>query len=79
MDLTIESFRPGGRERFHALMRQAFGGTQAFDPDSPATDPDKIVCAYDGDLLVGSVMTRSRSISVKRVSVVKFPYRKDRR
>ena len=57
MDLTIESFRPGGRERFHALMRQAFGGTQAFDPDSPATDPDKIVCAYDGDLLVGSVMT----------------------
>ena len=57
MDLSIETFRSGDRERFHALMRQAFGGTQTFDADAPATDPDKIVCAYDGDLLVGSVMT----------------------
>ena len=57
MDLSIESFRSTDRERFHALMRQAFGGTQTFDPDAPPTDPDKIVCAYDGDRLVGSVMT----------------------
>ncbi len=57
MDLSIESLRPGDGERFHSLMRQAFGGTQPFDAEAPRTDPDKVVCAYDGDLLVGSVMT----------------------
>lgn len=58
MDLTIESLRSGDREPFHALMRQAFGGTLPYDgDDAPQTDADKVVCAYDADRLVGSVMT----------------------
>lgn len=57
MELTIESIRSGDRERHHALMRQAFGGTDAFDPSAPQTDADKFVCAYLGDQLVGSVLT----------------------
>lgn len=57
MELTIESIRPGDRERHHALMRQAFGSTDAFDPSAPQTDPDKFVCAYEGDQMVGSVLT----------------------
>jgi predicted acetyltransferase len=57
MELTIESIRSGDRERHHALMRQAFGGDAAFDPDAPRTDPDKFVCAYLGDQMVGSVLT----------------------
>lgn len=57
MELTIESIRSGDRERHHALMRQAFGGTDAFDPAAPKSDPDKFVCAYLGDQMVGSVLT----------------------
>lgn len=57
MELTIESIRPGDRPRHHALLRQAFGGTETFDPDAPETHPDKFVCAYLGDQLVGSVLT----------------------
>lgn len=57
MELTIESIRPGDGGRHHALMRQAFGGTHAHDPDGPEPDPDQTVCAYDGDRMVGSVLT----------------------
>src|SRR3546814_788890 len=57
MELTIESIRDGDRERHHALMRQAFGGTDTFDPDAPPADPERFVCAYLGDRLVGSVLT----------------------
>jgi predicted acetyltransferase len=57
MELTIESIRSGDRERHHALMRQAFGGTDAFDAGAPETDPDKLVCAYLGDQMVGSMLT----------------------
>jgi predicted acetyltransferase len=57
MELTIESIRDGDRERHHALMRQAFGGTDTFDPDAPQADPERFVCAYLGDRLVGSVLT----------------------
>jgi predicted acetyltransferase len=57
MDLTIESIRPGDRSQHHALMRQAFGGTETFDPDAPETDPEKFVCVYLGDQMVGSVLT----------------------
>lgn len=53
----MESVRPGDGERHHALMRQAFGGTNAYDPDGPPPDPDQMVCAYDGDRMVGSVLT----------------------
>ena len=57
MELTIESFRPGDEERRHALGRQAFGATNPFDPDAPMLDPARVVCAYAGDLLVGTVIT----------------------
>lgn len=57
MELTIESIRAGDRERHHALMRQAFGRTDPFDPGAPQTDPDKFVCAYLGDQMVGAVLT----------------------
>lgn len=57
MELTIESFRPGDEERRHALGRQAFGATNAFDPDAPAIDPERAVCAYAGDVLMGTVIT----------------------
>jgi predicted acetyltransferase len=57
MDLTIESVRDGDGERFHGLMRQAFGGTMAYDPDEPRLDPDQTVCSYLGGDLVGSMIT----------------------
>lgn len=57
MELTIESLRPGDEERRHALARQAFNATTAFDPGAPALDPERIVCAYDGDQLMGAVVT----------------------
>lgn len=59
MELTIESIRPGDEARRHELARQAFGATSAFDPQSPTLDPEQVVCAYDGDLLVGAVITLS--------------------
>jgi len=57
VDLRIESIRPEDEPRRHALMRQAFGGTTPHDPDAPELDPDRTVCAYDGDRLLGTVMT----------------------
>lgn len=57
MELTIEPIRSGDRPRHHALMRQAFGGTETFDPEAPEGDPDNFVCAYLGDEMVGSVLT----------------------
>lgn len=57
MELTIESIRPGDLERHHSLMRQAFGGTETFDPDAPSSDERKYVCAYLADQLVGSMLT----------------------
>lgn len=57
MELTIESIRDGDEVQRHALMRQAFGGTRAFDAAAPALPAEQVVAAYDGDVLVGSVMT----------------------
>ncbi len=57
MELTIESIRPGDHERRHALLRQAFGSTAVYDPDAPQLDPEQVVCAYDGDSLMGLVVT----------------------
>jgi len=56
VDLTIESLRDGDQAQLHALMRQAFGGTDPFDPDAPNSDPDRVVAAYDADRLAGTVM-----------------------
>lgn len=57
MELSIESLRDGDQETRHDLARQAFGGRMAYDPDVPAPDPERMVCAYDGDRLVGIVVT----------------------
>lgn len=57
MELRIESIRPGDEERRHALMRQAFDATSPFDPEAPQLARERVVCAYDGEELVGSVVT----------------------
>lgn len=57
MEPTIESLRPGDEERRHALGRLAFGGTIPYDPDAPTLAPERVVAAYDGDRLLGAVVT----------------------
>ncbi|MDZ7676356.1 MAG: GNAT family N-acetyltransferase [Acidimicrobiales bacterium] len=57
MELSIESIRDEDQETRHDLARQAFGGRTAYDPDVPTPDPDRMVCAYDGDRLAGIVVT----------------------
>ncbi len=54
---TIGSLRDGDEERRVALGRQAFGGTYAHDPEAPTHDAERVVAAYDGDELVGAVVT----------------------
>lgn len=56
-DLTIESLRSGDEEVRWDLGGQAFGGTDAFDPDRPGVVADRAVAAYDGDRLAGQVVT----------------------
>jgi predicted acetyltransferase len=55
--VSIESIRPGDEVQRHRLRRQAFGGTDPHDPEAPTLPADQIVCAYDGDRLVGGVVT----------------------
>lgn len=57
MEPTIESLRPGDEERRHALGRLAFGGTIQYDPEEPTLAPERVVAAYDGDRLLGAVVT----------------------
>jgi GNAT superfamily N-acetyltransferase len=57
VDLTVESLRAGDEVHRHALVRQAFNATHAFDPDLPDLDPDRVVCTYDGERLLGTVLT----------------------
>lgn len=57
MEPTIESLRPGDDERRWALARLAFGATDSYDPQVPAPAADRVVAAYDGDRLVGAVVT----------------------
>ncbi len=57
MDITIESMRSGDERQRYDLRRQAFGGTYSFDPDLEDPSPDRIVSAYAGDTLVGTVVT----------------------
>lgn len=57
MELTIESIRPGDEGRRHALARQAFNATTEFDPGAPSLGPERIVGAYEGDQLMGAVVT----------------------
>lgn len=55
VEITIESQREGDEDQRHALRRQAFGGTDPYDPDAPVLDADRLVCAYEGDRMVGAV------------------------
>ena len=55
--LSIESIRPGDEPQRHRLRRQAFGATGEHDAEAPTLAPDQVVCAYDGDRLVGAVVT----------------------
>lgn len=57
MDISIESIRVGDEEQRHDLRRQAFGGTDEFDPEAPVVESERIVSAYAGDSLVGTVVT----------------------
>lgn len=57
MELSIESIRDQDQETRHDLARQAFGGRMAYDPDMPISEADRMVCAYDGERLVGIVVT----------------------
>lgn len=56
MDFTIESIRSGDEAQRQDLRRQAFGGTDAYDPDLAVPDPERIVAAYVGDDLMGTVV-----------------------
>lgn len=56
-DVTIESLRPGDAERRWHAGRQAFGGTAEFDPGRPTLPDDQHVAAYDGDDLLGAMVT----------------------
>lgn len=56
-DITIESLRGGDHEVRWDLGGQAFGSTLPFDPDSPLPALDRIVAAYDGGRLAGTVVT----------------------
>lgn len=56
-DITIESLRDGDHEIRWDLGRQAFGATDPFDPDRPGVEPERSVCAYEGDRLAGGVVT----------------------
>ena len=56
MGVTIEELRSGDDEQRWLLTRQAFGGTEAYDPDAPEFEPGQVVAAYDGDELVGALI-----------------------
>ena len=57
MAITVESIRPESEEDRWDLGRQAFGGTDAYDPNRPSPEPDRVVAAYDDDRLVGTVVS----------------------
>lgn len=54
---TIETFREADAEQRHDLWRQAFGATVAYDPAAPMPAAERTVAAYDGDRLLGTVVT----------------------
>lgn len=63
MEPTVESIRDGDHAQRHELARQAFGMTDAFDQQLPVPEPDRVVCAYDGDRLLGAVVTLDFAMS----------------
>jgi predicted acetyltransferase len=69
VSITIESIRAGDDEIRWDLGGQAFGGTDAFDADRPMPEPDRIVSAYEGDRLVGTVVTLDFAMSWGRSPV----------
>lgn len=69
MEITIESLRDADAETRWDLGGQAFGGTDTFDPDRPSLEPDRMVAAYEGDRLVGTVATLAFAMSWSGSSV----------
>lgn len=57
VDLIVESLRDGDLEAQHGLARQAFNAQVPYDPEVPVPSADRIVAGYDGDELVGAVVT----------------------
>lgn len=53
--ITIDDLRPGDAEAAFRLGRQAFGGTDRFDPDRPTPGPGRHVAAYQDGALAGQV------------------------
>lgn len=53
--ITIEDLRHDDREAASLLGRQAFGGSEPFDPDRPGLDAGRHVAAYRAGRLVGQV------------------------
>lgn len=56
MEFTIESIRAGDKAQRHDLLRQAFGPTDAFDPDLAVPTSERIVAAYVGETLMGTTV-----------------------
>lgn len=69
MAITVESIRPESEEDRWDLGRQAFGGTDAYDPNRPSPEQDRVVAAYDGDRLVGTVATLAFEMTWSTASV----------
>lgn len=63
MDFTIESIRAGDEAQRHDLRRQAFGGTDLFDPDLAVPPAERTVAAYVGDTLMGTVVALDFTIT----------------
>lgn len=69
MTPTVESMREGDAAAQHALSRQAFNAPYPFDPEMPVPASDRIVCAYDGDRLVGAVVTLDFEMTWRGTSI----------
>jgi predicted acetyltransferase len=53
--ISIEDLRSGDEEAAHRLGRQAFGGTDDFDPERPSVGEGRHLAAYRDGVLVGQV------------------------
>jgi predicted acetyltransferase len=56
-EVDIRSVGPEHAARVRHLMDLAFDDPRPFDPDEPSFDEGRVVGAFDGDDLVGTVMT----------------------
>ena len=56
-DFVIDSVGPDRGPEIRRLMDLAFNDPRPFDPDEPRFDEGRVVGAFDGDRLLGTVMT----------------------